>query len=119
MLRSGSLLLTLVLHTGAQDTPCGDITGDGLVDVSDLLSLLAAFGSSADGDVNADGATDVADLLLLLSSFGTACTGGSNACGNPPPLVVADANSQGGCGPVLIANPDVTTLEACDRDNYP
>ena len=109
MLRSGLLLLALAPHTGAQDSVCADITGDGLVDVADLLSLLAAFGTSADGDVNSSGATDVADLLVLLSQFGTPCTGGSNACGNPPPLVVADADSSGGCGPVLITDPDVNT----------
>jgi hypothetical protein len=118
MLRSGLLLLALAPHTGAQDSVCADITGDGLVGVADLLSLLAAFGTSADGDVNSSGATDVADLLVLLSQFGTPCTGGSNACGNPPPLVVADADSSGGCGPVLITDPDVNTQEACDRDAY-
>jgi hypothetical protein len=49
----------------------GDLNGDGEVNVSDLLALLAAFGSSADGDCNSDGVTDVSDLLILLSNFGS------------------------------------------------
>jgi len=47
-----------------------DINGDGNVDVTDLLLLLAAFGGSAAGDCNGDGVTDVSDLLILLSQFG-------------------------------------------------
>ena len=49
----------------------GDLNGDGEVNVSDLLALLAACGSSADGDCNSDGVTDVSDLLILLSNFGS------------------------------------------------
>jgi hypothetical protein len=48
-----------------------DLNGDGLVDVADLLLLLAAFGTSASGDATGDGVTDVADLLTLLAEFGT------------------------------------------------
>lgn len=47
----------------------GDLDGDSDVGVSDLLALLAAWGTPA-GDVNGDGATDVADLLALLSAWG-------------------------------------------------
>ena len=51
-----------------------DLDGNTVVDVSDLLMLLAAFGSSTDGDCNGDGSTDVQDLLIVLSNFGeTGC----------------------------------------------
>lgn len=53
----------------------GDLNGDGVVDVSDLLILLAAWGSCDDGracpaDLNGDGAVDVSDLLVLLANWG-------------------------------------------------
>lgn len=56
-------------------TPLGDLNGDGVVDVSDLLLLLAAWGpcppeESCDADLNNDGSVDVSDLLLLLGNWG-------------------------------------------------
>lgn len=54
-----------------------DADGDGLVDVVDLLSLIAAFGSAVDAptwdvgcDFNDDGFVDVVDLLILVEDFG-------------------------------------------------
>jgi hypothetical protein len=47
----------------------GDLSGDDIVDVVDLLQLLAAWGTSG-GDVDGDGDTDVADLLALLAAWG-------------------------------------------------
>jgi hypothetical protein len=52
-----------------------DLDGDGTVDVSDLLMLLAAFGPCADGgacpgDVDGDGTVGVTDLLALIQRFG-------------------------------------------------
>ncbi len=49
--------------------------GDGLVDVSDLLALLASWGECpADepcpADLNGDGVVDVSDLLDLLGNWG-------------------------------------------------
>ena len=58
-----------------QDTTCADLNADGAVNVSDLLTLLAAYGTSADGDTNGDAVTDVADLLALLAAYGA-----SNQC---------------------------------------
>ena len=55
----------------------GDVTGDMVVDVSDLLSILSAFGSSGDQaqgyDVVEDAVIDVNDLLALLGAFGNEC----------------------------------------------
>ena len=53
----------------------GDLTGDGVVDVSDLLALLSAWGPCPRGnacaaDLTGDGVIDVSDLLLLLSNWG-------------------------------------------------
>ncbi len=55
----------------------GDVTGDGHVDVIDLLTLVAAFGSyygdvnyDPSCDFNSDGAVDVIDLLYMIENFG-------------------------------------------------
>ncbi len=53
--------------------PVGDLNGDGVVDVSDLLILLGAWGSCSGqcpADLNGDGVVDVSDLLMLLSNWG-------------------------------------------------
>jgi hypothetical protein len=46
-----------------------DLDGDETVDVTDLLALLAAWGTVG-ADLNDDGTTDVGDLLLLLAAWG-------------------------------------------------
>jgi polyhydroxybutyrate depolymerase len=56
-------------HTKPVATCLADLTGDGLVDVLDLLDLLAFFGT-ADGDIDGDGLCDVSDLLALLAAWG-------------------------------------------------
>jgi hypothetical protein len=49
-----------------------DITCSGVVNVSDLLQLLAAWGPCPDcpADLNGDGIVNVSDLLQLLSAWG-------------------------------------------------
>jgi hypothetical protein len=53
----------------------GDINGDGVVDVLDLLALLAAWGPcpvpppECAADINGDGVVDVLDLLELLANW--------------------------------------------------
>lgn len=60
----------------AADSPTipGDLNGDGIVDVADLLLLLGAWGpcagESCPADLNDDGTVDVADLLILLGNWG-------------------------------------------------
>jgi hypothetical protein len=53
----------------------GDLNGDGVVDVLDLLILLDSWGQCKDpgecpADLNGDGAVDVLDLLILLDNWG-------------------------------------------------
>ena len=54
--------------------PCpADINGNGATDFSDIVSVLAAFGSSCAGcaeDVNMDGDVGFADLVAVLAAFG-------------------------------------------------
>jgi hypothetical protein len=48
-----------------------DINGDAVVDVLDLLALLAAWGNTGGPeDINGDGIVDVLDLLQLLGAWG-------------------------------------------------
>lgn len=54
----------------------GDVTGDGFVDVSDLLAVISAWGpcpsppASCPADVFSDGVVDVADLLYVINHWG-------------------------------------------------
>ena len=53
----------------------GDLTGDELVSIQDLLEFLNFFGISGyyEADFNFDQHVGVADLLLMLSYLGNAC----------------------------------------------
>jgi hypothetical protein len=66
------LCLVSVVSTAAASRPCPvDIDCSGEVNVNDLLTLLAAWGT-VDGpsDVNGSGLVDVNDLLALLAGWG-------------------------------------------------
>jgi len=60
------------LEVVKQNPPCpADVNGDGVVDVLDLLAILAAWGQSGvPADVNGDGIVDVLDLLEVLAAWG-------------------------------------------------
>lgn len=59
--------------------PCpADLNGDGVVDLADLATLLANFGTTAgaapeDGDLDGDGDVDLSDLSLMLANYGAPC----------------------------------------------
>jgi hypothetical protein len=57
---------------GEGPCPCpGDVTGDGLVDVLDLLQVMADWGlPGGPSDINGDGLVDVLDLLIVLAEWG-------------------------------------------------
>ena len=53
--------------------PCpADVNGDGVVDVNDLLNVIADWNTSGSGgtDINGDGIVNVNDLLAIISSWG-------------------------------------------------
>jgi hypothetical protein len=57
----------------------GDTDGDGLVGTTDLLNLLANWGSTnatgpEQGDFDASGSVGTADLLVLLANWGVTCS---------------------------------------------
>jgi len=57
--------------TGGGGVTCpADITGDGVVDVLDLLEVLSQWGGSGTADINGDGIVDVLDLLEVLGAWG-------------------------------------------------
>lgn len=69
------------LKIGVYDGDCslvGDVDCDCDVDISDLSTLLANFGTLGgatreQGDMNGDGNVDLGDLAALLARFGTTC----------------------------------------------
>ena len=52
--------------------PClGDLGGDFIVNVTDLLTVIAQWGATnSPADLNADGIVDVSDLLIVISNWG-------------------------------------------------
>ena len=60
----------LVTVPGGGGLP-GDLDGDGAVNVSDLLLLLADWGTCPGcvGDISGDGVVDTNDLLTLLANW--------------------------------------------------
>jgi hypothetical protein len=66
---------------GIEEFCFGDIEpfgGDGDVDLADLATLLANYGTPSgatywDGDLDGDGDVDLADLAALLAVYGTTC----------------------------------------------
>ena len=50
-----------------------DVDRNCLVDVDDLLALIANFDGSGEGDLNCNGSVEVDDLLQLLEAYGDNC----------------------------------------------
>ena len=50
----------------------GDLDGDNIVGVNDVLALISAWGTD-EGDIDGDGTTDVNDMLALLNYYGESC----------------------------------------------
>lgn len=61
-----------VPFSGAAAMP-GDVTGDGVVGIDDLLAVLAAWGSCAErvcpADCDGDGLVGASDLLIVLGNW--------------------------------------------------
>jgi hypothetical protein len=79
VMSGGDFVLTGGFWTGSVEMPApicpGDLNGDSVVNVSDLLILLGAWGScpGCAADLNGDGVVNVSDLLILLGAWGS-CT---------------------------------------------
>ncbi len=54
------------------EEPCeGDLNGDDVVNVNDLLEVVEQWGNtSGSGDINEDGIVDVSDLLMIVEGWG-------------------------------------------------
>jgi len=63
---------TNVIITYQGESPQGDITNDGIVNVSDLLQLLSNWGAcpGCPADLDNSGVVNINDLLTLLSNWG-------------------------------------------------
>jgi hypothetical protein len=65
------------INPNGPDQIClGDVTGDGVIGVNDMLAILSYFGSTTvvgEADVDDDGLVGVNDMLVFLSLFGTSC----------------------------------------------
>ena len=78
---SGKQQVTVIVQDtgGSVEAPVceGDVDGDMMVNISDLLALLGQFGRAGDAitivDVVPDFVIDINDLLMLLSQFGGSC----------------------------------------------
>ena len=66
---------------GSPSTCDADVNGDGLVNVTDILAVVGAWGSSdPDADINGDGIVGVGDILMVIESWGV-CEGGGDPTG--------------------------------------
>ena len=58
----------------------GDVNGDNVVSVDDVLIMLTqigcvSLGTPCEGDLNGDGTTDISDLNEVLANYGASCSG--------------------------------------------
>ena len=76
-LSAGSIIEAGVDGVSIKDSYCddasctGDINGDSIVDVTDLLEVVGAWGNTGGpADVNGDGIVNVADVLAVVEAWG-------------------------------------------------
>lgn len=73
---TGSISLTLTVRVDPAELCDADVTGDGAVDVSDLLAVISAWGACpgppdpCPADTNDDGLVNVTDLLAVINAWG-------------------------------------------------
>jgi hypothetical protein len=62
---------------GAPETPCpGDFNDDNVVNVTDLLIFMSAYGCPSNcgiQDISGDDVVNVTDLLIFMSAYGSTC----------------------------------------------
>ena len=47
-----------------------DLTGNGVINVEDLLLVIQDWSTAGEGDINGDGTTNIDDLLMLMNQWG-------------------------------------------------
>jgi hypothetical protein len=63
--------LSAPAHAPLAHDQVGDLSGDGLVDSTDLMGLLEQWGQTdSDADFNSDGAVNITDLFELMGNWG-------------------------------------------------
>lgn len=68
---SQDLVFTLVNSSLLPNISDYDVTGDGVINILDLVYVAARFGQETkEGDVNNDGKVDILDLTLVAQNFG-------------------------------------------------
>ena len=73
--RTGQCAAVLIMLVSSTALACLDADGDGVVDMTDLLSVLVQWGScpasgSCTADANDDGAVNTDDLMLIIDAWG-------------------------------------------------
>ncbi|MCH2140426.1 MAG: alpha/beta fold hydrolase [Phycisphaerales bacterium] len=71
-----AILQYMLLHGKNEEPACpGDVNGDLVVAIEDLLSILKVFGQSGGqpADLNGDGLVDVKDVIVCIDHFGVSC----------------------------------------------
>jgi hypothetical protein len=62
--------LDFELHTIHDNPPTTDVTGDGVINIQDLVFVAAHYGEEfAAADVTGDGKVDIFDLVTVASNF--------------------------------------------------
>ncbi len=71
----GTVLLWDIPSTPTQQVK-GDVNGDGVVNIQDLVLVAGRFGQTGqnDADLNGDGVVNIQDLVLVAGAFGNAAT---------------------------------------------
>jgi len=69
--KSAPVAMDSVMIVLDETTAEGDVNGDGIVDIMDLLLVLADYGPCAgcDTDINGDGVVDVTEVLIILAGW--------------------------------------------------
>ena len=69
----GAIDAVQMISVDCETVPCpSDLSGDGIVNVEDLLAVIAGWGGPG-GDANGDGTTNVDDLLQVIGDWGLVC----------------------------------------------
>lgn len=69
---SGNITVMINNNPNCGVEPLGDVTGDGIVNVADMLLVISSWGQCARcaADLNDNGVVNVADLLIVINHWG-------------------------------------------------